>query len=468
MSPFRRSLAVALAAALVLPCMPAAAADMPDFTRLVAEEGRAVVNISAPAALPEPYPLPSVPELPDDGELYEFLRRFLDPEVPRDPEAYSLGSGFLISEDGYILTNAHVLSDAAPEEIVVRLADRREFDARVIGYDLATDIGLIKIEARGLAQVRIGDPARLQPGEWVAAIGSPFGFERSVTAGIVSAKGRFLPGESFVPFIQTDVAVNPGNSGGPLFNLRGEVVGVNSVILSDSGGYMGLSFAIPIDVAMDVAAQLRAHGKVTRGRIGVRIQELTRDLARALRLPAPAGALVTEVEPEGPADLAGMRAGDVIVRFGGRPVESPADLLQHAASAKPGDRVRVEWLRQGATLAAALTIDELRPMRLGAPRPAPAAEAPALPGLGLRLAPLTPQQRERLGIGEGLLVQRSEGAAQRAGLQRGDIILAVNGEPAGTAARFSALLAKSGPGSTAALLVQRGGVRLFTALRVPR
>jgi len=468
MSPFRRSLAVALAAALVLPCMPAAAAEMPDFTRLVSEEGRAVVNISAPAALPEPYPLPSVPELPDDGELYEFLRRFLDPDLPPDPEAYSLGSGFLISEDGYILTNAHVVSEAAPEEIVVRLADRREFEAKVIGYDLETDIGLLKIEARGLPQVRIGDPAKLQPGEWVAAIGSPFGFERSVTAGIVSAKGRFLPGESFVPFIQTDVAVNPGNSGGPLFNLRGEVVGVNSVILSDSGGYMGLSFAIPIDVAMDVAAELRAYGKVTRGRIGVRIQELTRDLAKALRLPVAAGALVTEVEPEGPADLAGVRAGDVLVRFGGRPVESPADLLQLAASAKPGDRVRVEWLRQGATLAAALTIDELRPKRPSAPRPAPVAEAPTVPGLGLRLAPLTPQQSERLGVAEGLVVQRAEGPAQRAGLQRGDVILTVDGEPVATVAQFSKLLARLGPGATAALLVQRGGARLFVALRIPR
>jgi serine protease Do len=231
---------------------------------------------------------------------------------------------------------------------------------------------------------------------------------------------------------------------------------------------MGLSFAIPIDVAMDVAAELRAYGKVTRGRIGVRIQELTRDLAKALRLPVAAGALVTEVEPEGPADLAGVRAGDVLVRFGGRPVESPADLLQLAASAKPGDRVRVEWLRQGATLAAALTIDELRPKRPSAPRPAPVAEAPTVPGLGLRLAPLTPQQSERLGVAEGLVVQRAEGPAQRAGLQRGDVILTVDGEPVATVAQFSKLLARLGPGATAALLVQRGGARLFVALRIPR
>ena len=278
----------------------------------------------------------------EDPELLrDFLRRFYGPAL----DVRSLGSGFVIDAAGYIITNAHLVAER--RDIKVRLADRREFEARVIGVDALSDIALIKIEAGGLPPVRIGDPAKLRPGEWVAAIGSPFGFERSVTAGIVSAVNRTLPEESFVPFIQTDVAVNPGNSGGPLFNLQGEVVGVNSMIYSETGSYMGVSFAIPIDVAMDVARQLRASGKVTRGRIGVRLQELTAELARAFRLPDTSGAAVVEVFRRSPAERAALQAGDVIVRFAGKPVESDADLVRLTAAALPGSSVEVELVRFG-------------------------------------------------------------------------------------------------------------------------
>ena len=453
--------------AFALCLAPQAQGQMPDFTRLVRDEGRAVVNVSGAYHGQLQLPAPTLPDVPEDEGLLDFFRRFIEPEAPSELEAFSLGSGFLISEDGYLITNAHVVAGAAREDIVVRLADRREFQAEVIGYDLPSDIALVKIDARGLPHVRIGKPGKLQPGEWVAAIGSPFGFERSVTAGIVSATGRFLPGESTVPFIQTDVAVNPGNSGGPLFNLRGEVVGVNSIILSGSGGYMGLSFAIPIDVAMDVAAQLRGHGKVTRGRIGVRVQELTMDLARALRLAAPLGALVSEVEPGAPAERAGVRVGDVIVGVDGRSVETPGDLLQHAAGAKPGDTMHLRLVRRGATAVATLTVDELRGAQF-ARRPAAPVEAPDLARLGLWLAPLSTEQRERLMVEGGLMVQRADGPARRAGLQRGDVILSVNGEDASTLDRFRELVAQAGAPGAAALLVQRGGARLFLALRVPQ
>ncbi len=457
-----RAFALLLAFGLALGFGPVASAQ-PNFTRLVKEEGRAVVNVSAAyQALPQ-FPAPPAPDVPMDEDLLDLLRRYAEPD---EPQAYPLGSGFLISEDGYIVTNAHVVSSAGRYEILVRLADRREFEAQVVGFDLPSDIALIKIDGRGLPRVRIGKPDRLQPGEWVAAIGSPFGFERSVTAGIVSGKGRYLPGESYVPFIQTDVAVNPGNSGGPLFNLRGEVIGVNSVIMSRSGGYMGLSFAIPIDVAMDVIAQLRASGKVVRGRIGVRLQEVTTDLARALQLAAPAGALVSEVEADSPAEHAGLRAGDVIVDFGGRSIESPGDVLQHAAATKPGDIVRLRVMRKGVAYAAALTVDEPRQapfLRV----PLPRTDTTDLARFGLRVAPLSAEERERLNIKGGVAVQRAEGPAQRAGLQRGDVILSVNGEETATLDAFRSRLAQSLPGGTAALLVQRGGMRQFLALRLP-
>jgi serine protease Do len=444
----------ALLMALAASC---AAAQGPDFTALVRDAGAAVVALTGGLhpVLPD-LPLPE--EEPEDpGLLRDFLRRYFGPS----PEVRSLGSGFVIDESGYIITNAHLVGDG--QEVVVRLADRREFEARLVGIDLVSDIALLKVEASGLQPVRVGDPAKLRPGEWVAAIGAPFGLERSVTAGIVSAVGRTLPEESFVPFIQTDVAVNPGNSGGPLFNLAGEVVGVNSVIYSDTGGYQGLSFAIPIDVAMEVVAQLRAHGKVTRGRIGVRLQEVTAELAKAFRLPRAAGALVVDVFRGSPAERAAIRPGDVVVRFGGKPVETDADLVRFTAGSRPGSTVEVDLVRFGAPLTARVRIDEAR-----SPMPPARALGPERDLLGLELVPLNPRQRERLRVEGGLVVERPGEVGSRAGLLRGDIILSVNGKTVASADVFRAMLYAAGKGETVALLVQRDGNRQFVPLRLPR
>jgi serine protease Do len=430
-------------ALLALLAAATAAAQAPDFTAVVRDGAAAVVNLSggARAVLPD---LPLAEEADDPALLREFLRREYGPEMR------ALGSGFLIDAAGYIVTNAHLVTGRA--EIGVRLADRREFEARVIGLDPLSDIALIKIEAGTLPQVRIGDPATLRPGEWVVAIGSPFGLERSVTAGIVSALGRTLPQETFIPFIQTDVAVNPGNSGGPLFNVRGEVVGVNSGFYSETGGYSGLSFAIPIDMAMEVAAQLRAHGKVTRGRIGVRLQEMSAELARALKRPAGGGALVVETFPGGAATRGGIRPGDVIVRFDGQPVDSEAALVRQTARATPGSVIEIELLRFGTPLLTRVKVDTARVATL------PPAARPADEPLGLQL----------VAFRGALRVERARGAAQRAGLARGDLILSVNGGAVSSPEVFFALLQGAAKGTTVALLVQRDGVREFVPLRVPR
>ncbi|EKE17380.1 MAG: hypothetical protein ACD_10C00474G0001, partial [uncultured bacterium] len=319
----------------------AQAKELPDFTELVEKQGPAVVNISTTQIIHHAQGFPNVPE---NDPFYEFFRRFA-PQMPREQESQSLGSGFIISADGYIMTNAHVVDSA--NKITVRLTDKREFSAKVIGSDKRTDVALLKIEAAGLPKINVGDPNKLKVGEWVVAIGSPFGFDSSVTAGIVSAKGRSLPQDNFVPFIQTDVAINPGNSGGPLFNMNGEVVGINSQIYTRSGGSMGLSFAIPIDVATQVTDQLRTSGKVTRGRIGVMIQELTRELAESFGLSKPNGALISNVEKNGPADKAGIEASDVILKFDGKPVDSSGDLPRIVAATKPGSKAVVELWRKG-------------------------------------------------------------------------------------------------------------------------
>jgi serine protease Do len=425
-----------LAVLALLAALPAWA-QAPDFTALAREAGAAVVRVLGSAR-------PVTPDLPIANGL------------PGEPQ---MGSGFVIDADGYILTNAHLVG--AAQEVAVRLADRRELDARLVGYDPASDIALLKVEAAGLPAVRIGDPQALRPGEWVAAIGTPFGFERSVSAGIVSGKGRVLPEASVVPFIQTDVAVNPGNSGGPLLNLRGEVVGVNSGFYSETGGNTGVSFAIPIDVAMEVAAQLRTRGKVTRGVIGVRLQEISAELARALNLPSADGALLLEVFRGGPAERAALRPGDVVVRFDGKPVENDADLVRLTAAAAPGRTVEVGFLRFGAPMLARVRIDEA-----STPRMPPAREASE--ALGLQLAPLSARQRERLRIDSGLVVERAGGAGERAGLARGDLILSVNGTPVSAPPDFHRLLERAGKGATVALLVQREGVRQFLPLRLPR
>jgi len=452
----------------------AAGVTLPDFTELVARQGAAVVNISTTQARQQPARLPfQIPELDESDPMFDFFRKFIPriPEYPGpDPDNQSLGSGFIISPDGYILTNAHVVESA--EEIKVRLADKREFDAVVIGADARSDVALIRIEAKDLPHVVLGDPEALKVGEWVLAIGSPFGFEQSVTAGIVSAKGRSLPDENFVPFIQTDVAINPGNSGGPLFNLRGEVIGINSQIYSRTGGFMGLSFAIPIDVAMDVQQQLRTKGRVERGRIGVSIQEVTRDLADSFGLPRAAGALVSAVEPESPAAKAGIEQGDVIVRFNGRGVENSADLPRIVAAAQPGGRVAVEIFRGGQSRSLTVDVGEWQDPE-AEPEGSPAASSSAAPNrLGLELAVPTPAQRRERAIERGLIVQRAQGTAARAEIVPGDLVLAVvvGGRQVALdkLEDFDRIAAELKPGQQVTLLVRRGEATSYVSLRAAR
>ncbi|HMV91942.1 MAG TPA: Do family serine endopeptidase [Thauera aminoaromatica] len=475
-----RALALVLCLLLML-CAPkgfaagtAERAMLPDFTRLVATQGAAVVNISATQVAAQPQKQPfRLPELDESDPMFEFFRKFIPrmPEYPgAEPDDKSLGSGFIISADGFILTNAHVVE--AAESIVVRLADKREFDATVIGADARSDVALIRIEAKDLPHVVLGDPEALAVGEWVLAIGSPFGFEQSVTAGIVSAKGRSLPDENFVPFIQTDVAINPGNSGGPLFNLRGEVIGINSQIYSRTGGFMGLSFAIPIDVAMDVQQQLREKGRVERGRIGVSIQEITRDLADSFGLPRPAGALVSSVEAGGPAALGGVVQGDVIVRFNQRNVENSADLPRIVAAARPGSKVEVEIYRDGAPRSLSLTLGEWRDPEEEVEPVAVGLATGATNRLGLELVAPTAQQRRERGLAHGLLVQRAEKSAARAQIVPGDLVLAIVVE--GRQVRldriedFERVVAALKPGQQVTLLVGRGESASYVSLRADK
>ncbi|WP_245881056.1 Do family serine endopeptidase [Thauera aromatica] len=466
-----------LAMALVVASVSAVEIEaLPDFTRLVEHQGAAVVNISTTQAHAERTRAPfSLPELDESDPMFDFFRRFVPrlPEPPGpdpDPDNQSLGSGFIVSADGYILTNAHVVEGA--EEILVRLADKREFSAEVVGADARSDVALIRIEAGGLPHVVLGDPDALKVGEWVLAIGSPFGFEQSVTAGIVSAKGRSLPDENFVPFIQTDVAINPGNSGGPLFNLRGEVVGINSQIYSRTGGFMGLSFAIPIDVAMDVQQQLRTHGRVQRGRIGVSIQEVTRDLADGFGLPRTAGALVSMVEAGGPAAHGGIEQGDVILRFNGRSVENSADLPRIVAAARPGATVDVDVFRDGKLQVLKLAVGEWQDPENAASAGSRPHMASAPNRLGLVLvAPTLAQRRER-GIEQGLVVLRAQGVAARAEIAPGDLVLGmvVDGrrQRLGTVAEFNRIADTLEPGQPITLLVRRGDASSYVSLRAAR
>ncbi|MCP5248522.1 MAG: DegQ family serine endoprotease [Candidatus Accumulibacter sp.] len=449
---------------------------LPDFTELVEKHGAAVVNVSTTqtarasgrGALPFPFD--------ENDPMYEFFRRFIPrqpgmpgfPGAPREFESRSLGSGFIVSADGYILTNAHVVE--AADEIVVRLTDKRELKARVIGADKRTDVALIKIEASGLPTVRLGDPGVLKVGEWVVAIGSPFGFDNSVTAGIVSAKGRSLPQESYVPFIQTDVAVNPGNSGGPLFNLKGEVVGINSQIYSRSGGFMGISFAIPIDVAMEVQAQLRATGKVSRGRIGVVIQEVSKDLAESFGLKQATGAAVSAVEKGGPADKAGVEPGDVILAFDGKTVSSSSDLPRMVGATRPGSKVSMQLWRQGARKEVAVVIgeipDEGPPAR--STRGARPAER-AANRLGLVVSELTADQKRELKVSGGLVIDDVRNNAVRSDLRPGDIILALISRGESTEIKsvdqFNRLLAQFDKSANVTLLVRRGDQQTFVTIK---
>ncbi|MET3132981.1 serine protease Do [Oxalobacteraceae bacterium GrIS 1.11] len=439
------------------------ALELPNFVALVKQEGPAVVNISSLQTILES--AVELPNLPDGDPMLDFFRRFMPPPGGRVIQAQSLGSGFIISADGYILTNAHVVDSA--DEVTVKLSNRREYKAKVIGADARTDVALIKIKAGGLPVAPIGDPGRLEVGEWVAAIGAPFGFENSVTAGIVSAKSRALPDGGFVPFIQTDVALNPGNSGGPLFNMRGEVIGVNSQIYSRTGGFMGLSFAIPIDIAMDVVQQLRKSGKVRRGRIGVEVQELTQDLAASFGLKEVSGALVGMVEKGSSADQAGLQPGDVIMIFDNRPVQSSADLARMIANARPGSVVGLRFWRKGGVGGVRVAVDELLPEPVAGANPALilAPDQGQTNGAGLQLGDLTPEQRTRLKIADGVLVRGVAGSALRAGLQSGDVVLALNNMPVRSATVLEAQLARNA-GKTVAVLIKRGAATVYVSLRV--
>ncbi|HEY5899606.1 MAG TPA: trypsin-like peptidase domain-containing protein [Burkholderiales bacterium] len=439
-----------LALALLYGC----ALPQRDFSALVEHEAAAVVKVGvySASALADEDAVPAS----EDDELAQIIGRLIGGlNMP------TLGSGFLISEDGYIITNAHLVADAQADGLVVRLADHREFRAALVGADAVSDIALLKIPARGLPRARLGSSKAVQPGQWVAAIGSPLGLEHSVTAGIVSAVGRTLPEESYLPFIQTDVAINPGNSGGPLFNVHGEVVGVNSVIYSLTGGFMGVSFAIPIDLAMEVAHELKARGRVTRGRIGVRLQELTAELASALHAPER-GALVVDVIAGSAADRAGLRSADVIVGFGAKAVSSHVELMRTVAQAQPGETVRVYYARDGVLSSVRITVEEARPTSI-VPEPARASQNPFC----LLVAPLEALRAQRLGVESGVVVRRADGPAQRAGLQAGDVILSVNGVAVATPKAFGDQLRAAGKGPAVALLVQREGARSFIALPVP-
>ncbi|MCL2887109.1 MAG: DegQ family serine endoprotease [Betaproteobacteria bacterium] len=445
---------------------------LPDFTELVEKQGAAVVNISTTQtirghgqAMPFPFD--------ENDPAYDFFKRFMPrlpgEGAPREFQNKSLGSGFIISADGYILTNAHVVDSA--DEVTVRLTDKREFKARTIGADKRTDIALVKIEASGLPAVKMADPAQLKVGEWVVAIGSPFGFDNSVTAGIVSAKGRALPQENYVPFIQTDVAINPGNSGGPLFNMRGEVVGINSQIYSRSGGFMGLSFAIPIDVAMEIQGQLRSTGKVSRGRIGVVIQEVSKELAESLGLSQPMGAVVNAVEPGGPAEKAGLEAGDVILRFDGKTVGSSSELPRMVASVRPGTRATVQVWRKGATQDIALTVGEMAEEKQAGGRTPRGSKTPeqAANRLGLVVSELSAEQKRELKLNAGLLIEEVRSVGARADLRPGDIVIAVISRGATTELRsvdqFNKLLARFEKGSNVTLLIRRGEMQTFVTIR---
>jgi len=456
--------------AATLPPMPAATVTapanggqgvvVPDFPTITKRYGPAVVNISvsgtrkADAIDPE-----------EALDPFELFKRFQQGQgrrsaPQREVPVRGMGSGFIVGADGIIMTNAHVVKDAS--EVTVKLTDRREYRAKVLGSDPKTDIAILKIDARNLPVVTLGSTKNLEVGEWVLAIGSPFGFDNTVTAGVVSAKGRSLPDDSAVPFIQTDVAVNPGNSGGPLFNARGEVVGINSQIYSRSGGYQGVSFAIPVDVAIRVKDQIVAHGKVEHARLGVTVQEVNQTLADSFHLQRPEGALVASVEKGSPAEKAGLQPGDVIHMANGQPVVASGDLPAIVGQSTPGERIQLQVWRGGkdvnVTAQLANANDKV------AEAPAKQDNAAAGGKLGLALRPLQPDEKRESGIASGLVVEDVSGAAARAGVEPGDVILAVNGTPAKSVEQVKAVVAKAD--KSVALLIQRGEDKIFVPVRI--
>ncbi|MEZ5608009.1 MAG: DegQ family serine endoprotease [Burkholderiaceae bacterium] len=474
----------AWAATLPAPPQPAPVVrTLPDFTDLVDQVGPAVVNIRTM----ERAHARSSDDGAMDPEMQEFFKRFFGvplpnlprpgqrpnrpaPQAPDEEVPRGVGSGFILSADGYVMTNAHVVDGA--DEVIVTLTDKREFKARIVGADKRTDVALVKIDATGLPFVKVGDVGRLRVGEWVMAIGSPFGLENTVTAGIVSAKQRDTG--DYLPFIQTDVAVNPGNSGGPLINMRGEVVGINSQIYSRSGGFMGISFAIPIDEAMRVSDQLRTSGRVTRGRIGVRIDQVTREVAESIGLGRPQGALVRNVESGSPAEKAGVEAGDIIVRFDGKAIDKASDLPRLVGNTKPGTRSTVTVFRRGQNRDLAITIAELAPDgAVASGKPAARASEPAkvantVQALGVTVTELTDAQRKELKVKHGVRATAVADAAARAGLREGDVILAVGNTEVTNVREFEAAVAKADLSKPVNMLVQRGDMVQFVLVRAPR
>ncbi|KRC19410.1 DegQ family serine endoprotease [Acidovorax sp. Root219] len=455
-----------------------AGTPLPSFAQITAQNGPAVVNISVTGSTrgaqaggdddderPTARQQRQAPGIDPDDPFYEFFRRFgvpgaggggAQPNVP----THGQGSGFIVSPDGLVLTNAHVVKGAS--DVTVKLTDRREFRAKVLGSDPKTDVAVLKIEAKNLPTVRLGSTRDLQVGEWVLAIGSPFGFENSVTAGVVSAKGRSLPDDSLVPFIQTDVAVNPGNSGGPLFNGRGEVVGINSQIYSRSGGYQGVSFAIPIELADKIKEQIVATGKVRHAQLGVAVQEVNQAFAESFQLDKPEGALVASVTKDSPADKAGLQAGDVIRQVDGQPIVASGDLPAWVGQAQPGQKARLSVWRQGKPVELTATLGDASDK--GKNAQAKADEAVGKGQLGLSLRPLDADERREVGVSAGLVVEQARGPAAAAGVQAGDVLLAINGAPAKDIEQVRAAMAKAG--KSVALLIERNGDKIFVPVRL--
>ena len=464
-APSHAGTAASTAAASVatVPAQSAGRLALPDFSGLVEQVGPAVVNISVSSV---DRSRAVRPQLDENDPFYEFFRRFGIPGMPGAPGGQGgqprvqqgVGSGFIISADGYALTNAHVVDGA--DDIMVRLTDKREFKAKLIGLDKRTDVALIKLDATGLPTVKIGDPVRAKAGQWVVAVGSPFGLESTVTAGIISSKARRLEGESFVDYIQTDVAINPGNSGGPLLNLDGEVIGINSQIYSRSGGYMGISFAIPIDTAMKVREQLQQFGKVQRGKLGVGIQGMDKDMALALGLEKPMGALVREVEPGSPADKAGILAGDVVLQVDATKVDEVGDLSRIIGNQRPGDTVKLKVWRDKKSRDISVKLAEMSSEVASTTEEEPKAAGGKL---GLTVRPLTSSEASRLNVPGGLFVEEATGAGAQAGLRTGDVILSANNVRVDS---VESLRRATESGNRHMLLVQRGNSRQFVVLRV--
>ncbi len=452
---------------------------LPDFTQLVKDNSAAVVNISTTQKIKRRYhgmpPGMEIPDIPEGSPFGDFLRRFFGEEGQggdggsggEEFETQSLGSGFIIDESGYVVTNNHVIKDA--DEIIVRLSDRRELKAKVVGTDPRSDMALLKVEASDLPVVKIGTSENIEVGEWVMAIGSPFGFDHSVSVGVISAIGRNLPSENYVPFIQTDVAINPGNSGGPLFNLDGEVIGINSQIYSRTGGFMGLSFAIPIDVAMDVVKQLKTKGRVSRGWLGILIQDVNRELAESFGMKQPQGAVVLRIVEDSPAEKAGFKVGDVVVEFNGKEIFHSSDLPIAVGRAPVGKKARVKVIREGKSKILTVTIDELpseeeltgqssdKPAKLKTNR------------LGLTVEALNAEQRKRLDLGERGVIVRDvvKGPARDAGIRPGDIILMLNSKDVKDPAQFKQLVKSLPKGKSVPVLIQRGNAPVFLPIKVP-